>query len=90
MSEPYTLEVSSSAVRALAEALPEAAAAAAHEFITGPLLQDPYRVGKRLRPPLEPALSARRGSYRVLYLVDEETRTVTVTAIAHRADAYRS
>jgi len=29
------------------------------------------------------------GHYRVLYLVDDKTRTVEVVAVAHRKDAYR-
>ncbi len=32
----------------------------------------------------------RVGDYRVLYRIDDEERTVTVTAIEHRGDAYRS
>lgn len=37
-----------STVRAPGEVLPEAVAAAAYEFITGPLLREPYRIAKRL------------------------------------------
>lgn len=33
--------------------------------------------------------SARRGAYRVLYELDDETRTVRVLFIEHRATAYR-
>ncbi|GAA3179916.1 hypothetical protein GCM10010531_37430 [Blastococcus jejuensis] len=73
----------------LTENLPEAVAAAAYEFITGPLLADPHRVGKPLRPPLEDRRSARRGTYRVIYRIDGGRRTVTVVDIAHRRDAYR-
>lgn len=89
-SEPYTLAVAHSAARSLKETLAEKVAAAVYEFITGPLLENPHRVGKALSPPLAPAYSARRGSYRVLYLIDERSRRVTVTAISHRADAYRT
>ncbi|WP_442973130.1 type II toxin-antitoxin system RelE family toxin [Rhodococcus sp. NBC_00297] len=60
-----------------------------YEFISGPLLDNPQRVGKPLHPPLAPAYSARRGTYRVLYLINEGEQTVEVTAISHRADAYR-
>jgi mRNA-degrading endonuclease RelE of RelBE toxin-antitoxin system len=74
----------------MSEALPEKIALAVFEFITGPLLENPRRVGKPLRPPLAPAYSARRGAYRVLYLIDDGTRTVKVTAVAHRSDAYHS
>ena len=79
-----------SVARTLATSLPEKVAAAVYEFVTGPLLDNPRRVGKPLSPPLAPAFSARRGAYRVLYLIDEVDRTVEVTAISHRADAYRS
>lgn len=39
---------------------------------------------------LAPACSARRGEYRVIYLIDDDARVVKVTAVAHRADAYRT
>ncbi len=87
----YRLQVTGPAARALAGRLPEKIAAAAYEFITTTLLDNPQRVGKRLLlPPFEGSWSARRGTYRVLYEIDEDDRVVTVTAIEHRADAYRS
>ncbi|QKT13540.1 MULTISPECIES: type II toxin-antitoxin system RelE family toxin [unclassified Rhodococcus (in: high G+C Gram-positive bacteria)] len=86
--QPYTLSIARSAARALKHTLPEKVAAAVYEFITGALLENPHRVGKPLAPPLAPAYSARRGTYRVLYLIDEDARRVQVTAISHRADAY--
>ncbi|MEI4747901.1 type II toxin-antitoxin system RelE/ParE family toxin [Rhodococcus erythropolis] len=89
LDEPYVLAVARSAARSLKAGLPEKVAVAVYEFITGPLLENPHRVGKRLDPPLAPAYSARRGAYRVLYLIDDDVRRVTVTAIAHRSDAYR-
>jgi mRNA interferase RelE/StbE len=76
--------------RALAEILPEAVAAAAFEFITGPLLSQPHRVGKRLLPPLEDRFSVRRGTYRVIYRVDDDARVVTVVDIGLRRDIYRT
>lgn len=86
----YTLEIAGPAARALAESLPPKIATAAYAFITGPLLDTPRRVGKPLDAPLAPAFSARRGSYRILYLIDDKARTVKVTAVRHRSDAYRS
>ena len=86
----YNLQVARSAASALTDVLPEKIAHAVYEFITGPLLENPQRVGKPLGPPLKPAYSARRGDYRVLYFIDDATHTVKVTAIRHRADAYRS
>ncbi len=84
------LRTTPTARRALSETLPEAVAAAAYEFITGPLLADPHRIGKRLLPPLDDRFSARRGTYRVIYRVDDITRVVTVVDIAHRRDVYRT
>ena len=86
----YTLRTTPTVRRALTETLPEAVAAAAYEFITGPLLTQPYRVGKRLLAPLDDRLSARRGTYRVIYRIDDKARVVTVVDIGHRRDVYRT
>jgi mRNA interferase RelE/StbE len=86
--EPYTLRTTPTVRRALAETLPEAVAIAAYEFITGPLLEEPHRVGKRLLRPLDDRFSARRGTYRVIYRIDDEARVVTVVDIGHRRDVY--
>jgi mRNA interferase RelE/StbE len=87
---PYVLTITPTARRQLTESLPEAVATAAYEFITGPLLDNPHRVGKQLRPPLEDRYSARRGTYRVIYRIDDDIRMVTVVDVAHRRNAYRS
>jgi mRNA-degrading endonuclease RelE of RelBE toxin-antitoxin system len=42
-----------------------------------------------LRPPLAGTWSARRGTYRILYEINHQTRTVTITAVEARSDAYR-
>ncbi len=88
-SARYTLVISPTARRQLTERLPEAVAVAAYELIVGPLLENPHRVGKRLRPPQDDRFSARRGTYRVVYRVDEQQRTVSVVDVAHRRYAYR-
>ena len=85
----YTLLITPTARRKLAEHLPEAVAFAAHEFVVGPLLDHPHRVGKRLHPPLEDRHVARRGTYRVIYRIDDQHRTVAVVDVAHRRDVYR-
>ena len=82
------MRIARSAARAIAGELPEAVAAAALEFVTGPLTENPHRVGKRLRAPLEGKWAARRGQYRVIYRIDDELRVVTVEVVAHRRDAY--
>ena len=85
----YRLIIAPTARHPLTESLPEAVASAAHEFVVGPLLDNPYRVGKQLRPPLADRYSARRGTYRVLYRIDDQRLTVTVLTILHRGEAYR-
>lgn len=89
MTSRYRLRVAGPAARALAEVLPEKVATAAYEFITGALLDRPHQVGTPLDPPMAPAWSARRGTYRILYHRDDTHRVVEVTSIRHRADAYR-
>ena len=88
--EPYELRTTFTVRRALSETLPEAVAAAAYEFITDPLLADPHRIGKRLLPPMDDRFSVRRGTYRVIYRIDDKTRVVTVVDVAHRRDVYRT
>ncbi len=89
MSGPgYRLEVAASAERSLAR-LPEAVAAAVVEFMVGPLVTNPYRVGHPLQRGLAGLWSARRGPYRVVYEVDEDRSVVGVVRIDHRADVYR-
>lgn len=86
----YELIIAPTARRQLAERLPESVAFAAYELIVGPLLENPHRTGKRLMPPLDDRHSARRGTYRVIYRVDDELMRVTVVAVTHRSDAYRA
>ena len=86
----YRLRIARPAAHALTKTLPPKIAHAAYAFINGPLLDNPHRVGKPLNPPLAPTFSARRGDYRILFLIDDATSTVEVTAISRRSDAYRS
>jgi len=85
----YELVVTAPAARAIREKLPEPVAFAVIDFITGPLLDNPKRVGAPLRGELEGIWSARRGTYRVLYRVDEDNREVIVLRVGHRRDIYR-
>ena len=59
------------------------------EFVTGVLLENPQRVGKPLRPPLDGKWSVRRGQYRIIYTSDTAAQVVAVLHISHRRDAYR-
>jgi mRNA interferase RelE/StbE len=86
---PYEVRVTRTATRQLTERLPETAAAACAQFLYGPLAADPHRVGAPLRKPYEGYWRARRGEYRVRYIVEDGRRVVTVADISHRRDAYR-
>lgn len=88
--KPYQLHITGPAARTLAGRLPEKVATAVYEFLTTTLLDNPQRLGKRLLlPPFAGTWSARRGAYRVLYEIDDDSRIVTVTAVEHHATAYR-
>ncbi|BCJ36727.1 toxin RelG [Actinocatenispora thailandica] len=89
-ADPYEVGLARPARRALSELLPPDVAAAAAEFITGPLAREPYRVGRPLRGALAGLHSARVGTvWRVLYRIDEPKHAVIVQTIRHRATAYR-
>jgi mRNA interferase RelE/StbE len=89
-AEPYELGMARPARRAISESLPEDVAAAPLEFITGPLLEAPYRVGKPLRDALSGFHSARLGTqWRVLYRIDESKHAVIAADIQRRSTAYR-
>jgi mRNA-degrading endonuclease RelE of RelBE toxin-antitoxin system len=64
-------------------------AAAALETLEA-MAANPRRLGKPLRFELEGCLAARRGPYRIVYRIDDATRTVAVLAVAHRAEVYRT
>lgn len=85
----YELVVTAPAARAIRETLPESVAFAVIDFITGPLLEGPKRVGAPLRGELEGIWSARRGTYRILYRIDQENHEVIVLRVGHRRDIYR-
>lgn len=92
MSAGYEVRLSRAASRALAERLPVSVAAAIWEFVTGPLAQNPRRLGKGLTGQLAGYHSARRGSYRVVYSITDITDdlgVITVVRIDHRRDVYR-
>jgi len=86
--EGYELVLTPPAARAIRTGLPEAVAAAVIEFMTGPLVVNPRRVGKMLRRELAGIWSARRGTYRVLYRINDDPKEVVVLRIEHRRDVY--
>lgn len=86
----YRVTYSPRARCGLSEALPESVAAACIEFIGGDRSENPHRVGKPLRAPLEGLHSARRGAFRVLFTIDEGQVTVLIVTVDHRRDVYRA
>ena len=85
---PWGLVVAGPARRAI-DRLPEKIALAVLDYLVGPLIENPQRVGKPLRGDLVGLHSARVGAYRIVYEISEINRTVRVIHIDHRADIYR-
>jgi mRNA interferase RelE/StbE len=88
-AELYQVRFQAAARRAISHRLPESVAAAVLEFCAATLAVSPHRVGKPLFGPLAGCHGARRGTYRIVYRIDEDSRTVHVLDIDHRADIYR-
>ena len=85
----YQIRFLPAARRAIGERLPEAVAAAVLEFCETALSVNPLRVGKPLFGPLAGCHGARRGTYRIVYRIDQPSRAVYVLDSDHRADIYR-
>lgn len=85
---PYEVLLTGPARRALQRISPRIVPAVV-EFAFGDLAREPYRVGKPLERELDGLHGARRGAYRLLYLIDDETHVVHVVHVDHRADVYR-
>ena len=84
----YQIRFQPAARQAIAQRLPEAVAAAVLEFCEAALAVNPHRVGKPLFGPLAGCHGARRGTYRIVYRIEEDTSTVHVLDIDHRAEIY--
>jgi mRNA-degrading endonuclease RelE of RelBE toxin-antitoxin system len=85
---PWTVVVAAPAEPTLAR-VTEGVAAAVVEFMLGPLAEAPTVVGKPLQRELSGYWSARRGSYRVVYRLEDDERRIVVVRIDHRSDVYR-
>jgi mRNA interferase RelE/StbE len=87
-TEAWRLSIAASAERSL-DRLPPKIATATVEFMLGPLVETPRRVGHPLQRELAGLWSARRGAYRIVYELNEAELVVNVVRIDHRADVYR-
>ena len=85
---PWKIEVTSPALKGFRR-LPEKAAAAIVEFVTGVLADDPLRLSKPLTNELLGLRTTRRGDYRVLFTLAIEAHTLFVHRIEHRSDVYK-
>lgn len=60
------------------------------ELATGALIDAPRMVGHPLQRELTWLWAARRGPYRVIYEIDDDTGVLSVLRVDLRADVYRS
>jgi mRNA interferase RelE/StbE len=90
MSDPARHEIrfQPAARRAIAQRLPEAIAAAVLEFCDAALAVNQQRVSKPLLGPLAGCHGALRGTYRIVYRIDENSRIVHVLDIDCRSAIY--
>jgi len=88
--EPYSVVLSAQARRNIHGNLPVDVAFAAMETITGSIAANPHRVSKPLDEPFDGFYSARRGTYRIIYRINEDKHTVEIHSVRHRRDAYRT
>lgn len=84
----WTVGLSSAAIRTL-DRVPSKVLPAVIDFIYGPLATSPHQVGKPLGQDFAGLHSARRGTYRVIYEIDDDDQSVTVVRVAHRSEVYR-
>ncbi|HEY2550790.1 MAG TPA: type II toxin-antitoxin system RelE/ParE family toxin [Streptosporangiaceae bacterium] len=87
-SRRYEIRFQPAARRAVAHRLPESVAAAVLEFCEAALSVNPQRVGKPLFGSLAGCHGARRGTYRIIYRIDEAGLVVHVLDVDHRSDVY--
>ncbi len=85
---PYEIELTPEARRHLNKLL-EKVRNAAIALMLGGLVDNPQRVGKPLVGELAGLHSARRGDFRIVYEIDDDTNAVVVLRVQHRHNAYR-
>ncbi len=84
----YEARITPEAMRNLVR-VPDKVKDAAMAAISGPLTENPRRLGKPLVGELEGFWSARRGDYRIIYTISEDDKMVVIHRIQHRRDVYR-
>lgn len=84
----YRPVLAAAALRSL-QSVPPRVAEPLVAFIFGGLASNPRRRGKPLQRELAGRWSARRGEFRIVYRLEEQSRTMYVLKIGHRSDIYR-
>jgi mRNA interferase RelE/StbE len=87
--EPYSVILSGQARRNIRENLPLEVAFAAMETTGRSIAVNPHRAGKPLDDPFDGYHSARRGTYRIIYRIEEAKHQVQIHSIRHRRDTCR-
>ena len=60
-----------------------------YEKVETYLAQDPISIGKPLKENLAGMFKYRYGDYRVIFVVDSETQTMTILEVGHRRSIYQ-
>ncbi|MCY4666009.1 MAG: type II toxin-antitoxin system RelE/ParE family toxin [Acidimicrobiaceae bacterium] len=84
----YRARITPEAMRNIGH-LPDKVRHAAMATITGPLTENPRRLGKSLGGEFEGLWSARLVDYRIIYAIMEEDSVVMIHRIQHRRHVYR-
>ena len=84
---PYSVELDRRVRKKDLTRLPKTELARAVKAIGG-LAYEPRPAGVE-KLTAQPGYRVRRGSYRILYTIDDRRRTVIVRKVAHRREAYR-
>jgi mRNA interferase RelE/StbE len=84
----YAIDIRPRARRSLRQLDPSVRAAVAR--VIDSLAADPRPPGVRPLTGHRPYLRVRWGDHRVIYAVEDATRTVTVAVVGHRREVYRN
>jgi mRNA interferase RelE/StbE len=84
---PYQVEIASAAQRDVKRLPPEVLRKVDAAILD--LEQNPRPPGCTKLEGSEDEYSVRVGDYRILYVVDDKARLVTIARVRHRRDAYR-
>ena len=84
----YRARITPEAMRNIGQ-LPDKVRHAAMATITGPLTENPRRLGKPLGGEFEGLWSARRGDYRIIYAISENETVIVVHRTQLRRYVYR-